>query len=89
MSGGVDMDKHVSTKSQNRRSDLPSARHRPSPRRSRRGRETQVFGNRAVRARQELKYLREAGYDIVADKAACLPGTDDYCSAAAVWYDMA
>lgn len=39
---------------------------------------------------KKLKYLREAGYDIVADKAACLRGTDDYCTAPPeLWYDMA
>jgi maleate isomerase len=39
---------------------------------------------------KKLKYLREAGYDIVADRCACLPGTDDYCTAPPeLWYDMA
>jgi len=39
---------------------------------------------------KKLKYLREAGYDIVAEKAAALQGTDDYCLAPAeLWYDMA
>jgi maleate cis-trans isomerase len=39
---------------------------------------------------KKLKYLREAGYDILADRAACLPGTDDYCTAPPqLWYDMA
>jgi maleate isomerase len=37
-----------------------------------------------------VKYLKEAGYELVADKAAALPGTDDYCTAPPqLWFDMA
>src|SRR5687768_16477669 len=37
-----------------------------------------------------LAYLREAGYHIVADKAASLAGTDAYCTTPpAFWYDLA
>jgi maleate isomerase len=40
--------------------------------------------------RPKLAYLREAGYDILADKAACLAGTDAYCvTPARFWYDLA
>lgn len=39
---------------------------------------------------KKLSYLREAGYDIVADKAASLAGTDAYCTTPpAFWYDLA
>jgi maleate cis-trans isomerase len=39
---------------------------------------------------KKVKYLEEAGYELVADKAAALPGTDDYCTAPAqLWFDMA
>src|SRR5437016_1659894 len=38
----------------------------------------------------KLAYLREAGYEILADKAACLSGTDAYCvTPARFWYDLA
>ena len=39
---------------------------------------------------EKLKYMREAGYDIVADRAAALDGTDAYCTTPPrFWYDMA
>jgi maleate isomerase len=39
---------------------------------------------------EKLKYMREAGYDLVADRAASLEGTDAYCTTPArFWYDMA
>jgi maleate isomerase len=39
---------------------------------------------------QKLLYLREAGYDIAADKAASLEGTDAYCTTPPrFWYDLA
>jgi len=39
---------------------------------------------------EKLKYLREVGYDIVADKAASLAGTDAYCTTPPqFWYDLA
>ena len=38
----------------------------------------------------KLKYMREAGYDIVTDRAASLEGTDVYCTTPPrFWYDMA
>jgi maleate isomerase len=40
--------------------------------------------------RPKLAYLREAGYDILADRAASLSGTDAYCvTPARFWYDLA
>src|SRR6516165_7904582 len=39
---------------------------------------------------QKLAYLREAGYEIVADKAVGLEGTDAYCTMPPrLWYDTA
>ena len=39
---------------------------------------------------KKKKYLVEAGYEIVADKAACLKGSDEYCTTAPrFWFDMA
>jgi maleate isomerase len=39
---------------------------------------------------QKLLYLREAGYELVADRAASLGGTDAYCSTPPrFWYDLA
>src|SRR5438067_10336637 len=39
---------------------------------------------------KKLAYLREAGYDIVADKAVGLEGTDAYCTMPPrLWYDNA
>jgi maleate isomerase len=39
---------------------------------------------------RKLAYLREAGYDIVADKAVGLDGTDAYCTMPPrLWYDTA
>src|SRR3954462_14663158 len=38
----------------------------------------------------KFAFLREAGYDILADRAACLSGTDAYCvTPARFWYDLA
>ena len=38
----------------------------------------------------KLKYMREAGYDIVADRAASLEGSDAYCTTPPrFWYDTA
>ena len=39
---------------------------------------------------KKLEFLREAGYRIVADEAACLSGTDEYCTMPPrFWHDMA
>jgi maleate cis-trans isomerase len=39
---------------------------------------------------KKLRYLREAGYQIVADKAVGLAGTDEYCSMPPqLWFDTA
>lgn len=39
---------------------------------------------------EKRRFLEEAGYEILADKAACLSGTDEYCvTPPCFWYDMA
>ncbi len=39
---------------------------------------------------EKARYLRESGYDLVADRAASLAGTDAYCTTPPkFWYDMA
>jgi maleate isomerase len=39
---------------------------------------------------KKLAYLREAGYAILADRAASLPGTDHYCTTPPqFWFDLA
>ena len=39
---------------------------------------------------KKVRFLREAGYDIVADKAVGLSGTDEYCTMPPqLWYDAA
>ena len=39
---------------------------------------------------EKLKYMREAGYDVIADRAASLDGTDAYCTTPPrFWYDLA
>lgn len=39
---------------------------------------------------EKLKYMREAGYDIIADRAASLENTDAYCmTPPRFWYDLA
>src|SRR5581483_6560109 len=93
MSGGVDMDKHVVA-------EIAKVTKRPSL--STAGALNAAF--EALNARRlvfvsetkqadhdkKLAYLREAGYDIIADKAASLEGTDAYCSAPPqFWYDTA
>ena len=39
---------------------------------------------------KKVKFLKEAGYELLADKAASLSGTDEYCvTPPRFWYDMA
>jgi maleate isomerase len=39
---------------------------------------------------KKAAFLREAGYQLIADKAASLPGTDQYCTTPPqLWYDLA
>jgi maleate isomerase len=93
MSGGVDMDKHVVA-------EIAKVTKRPAL--STASALNEAFA--ALRARRlvfisetkqadhdkKLAYLREAGYDIVVDKAASLAGTDAYCTTPPqFWYDLA
>jgi maleate isomerase len=93
MSGGVDMDEHVV-------SEIAKATKRPaiSTASSVRAALTALDAKRLVfisETKQDghdkkRKYLREAGYGIVADKAACLSGTDEYCTTPPqFWFDLA
>src|SRR4051794_40101074 len=83
MSGGVDMDKHVVA-------EIARATKRPALSTASAlnaafaalGARRMVFISETKQDDHDrkLEYLREAGYDIVADKAACLAGTDTYCT---------
>jgi len=93
MSGGVDMDNHVVA-------EIAKATGRPAI--STASAVQAALG--ALNARRlvfisetkqdghdkKLRFLKEAGYEIVGDKAACLSGTDEYCiTPPRFWYDMA
>jgi len=93
MSGGVDMDDFVV-------SEIAKAANRPAI--STAGAVRSALS--ALRARRlvfisetgpeghskKRDFLREAGYEIVADQAACLSGSDEYCTTPArFWYDTA
>jgi len=93
MSGGVDMDKHVVA-------EIARATKRPALSTASAlnaafaalGARRMVFISETKQDDHDrkLEYLREAGYDIVADKAACLAGTDTYCTMPPrLWYDLA
>ncbi len=93
MSGGVDMDKHVV-------SEIAKAAKRPaiSTATSVNAALAALDAKRLVFISEtkqkghdeKLRYMREAGYDIVADRAAALEGTDAYCTTPPrFWYDMA
>ena len=83
MSGGVDMDKHVVA-------EIARATKRPALSTASAlnaafaalGARRMVFISETKQDDHDkkLEYLREAGYDIVADKAASLAGTDTYCT---------
>jgi maleate isomerase len=93
MSGGVDMDKHVVQEIRRaiKRPAISTASAVTAALSALQAKRL-VFISETEQAGHDkkLKYLREAGYDIVADKAAALPGTDDYCTAPPeLWYDMA
>jgi maleate isomerase len=93
MSGGVDMDKRVVAEIEkvtgrpatSTASALNAAFAALNARRL-------VFISETKQADHDKKlaYLREAGFNIVADKAASLAGTDTYCTTPpAFWYDLA
>ena len=93
MSGGVDMDAFVV-------SEIAKAVKRPAistagavkAALAALGARRLVFISETEQAGHDKKvaYLREAGYELVADKAASLPGTDQYCvTPPRFWYDLA
>jgi len=93
MSGGVDMDKRVVA-------EIETVTGRPATSTASAltaafaalGARRLVFVSETQQADHDrkLSFLREASYDIVADKAACLAGTDAYCTTPpAFWYDLA
>jgi maleate isomerase len=93
MSGGVDMERHVIA-------ELEKAIGRPALSAASAlnaafaalGAKRLVFISETKQDEhdQKLRYLREAGYDIVADRAASLAGTDAYCSTPPkFWFDLA
>jgi maleate isomerase len=92
MSGGVDMDayvvseiaKHVNRPAISTAGAVKAALAALNARRL-------VFISETEQAGHDKKvaYLREAGYELVADKAASLPGTDHYCTTPPrFWYDL-
>jgi maleate isomerase len=93
MSGGVDMDKHVVA-------EIARATKRPALSTASAlnaafaalGARRMVFISETKQDDHDkkLEYLREAGYDILADKAASLAGTDTYCTTPPrFWYNLA
>jgi len=93
MSGGVDMDKHVVAEIERvtRRPALSTASALNAAFAAL-GARRLVFISETKQADHDKKlaYLREAGFDIVADKAASLEGTDAYCTTPPrFWYDTA
>ena len=93
MSGGVDMDNHVV-------SEIAKSTQRPAI--STAGAVKAALAALAARRLvfiseteqaghgKKLKFLKEAGYEILADKAAGLSGSDEYCvTPPAFWYDIA
>src|SRR5882672_10821813 len=93
MSGGVDMDKHVVD-------EIAKATKRPAISTASAvtaalqtlGAKRLVFISETEQAGHDkkAKYLREAGYELVADEAASLAGTDEYCvTPPQFWFDMA
>jgi len=91
MSGGVDMDKHVVAEIERvtRRPALSTASALNAAFAALRARRL-VFISETKQADHDKKlaYLHEAGFDIVADKAASLDGTDAYCTTPPrFWYD--
>jgi len=93
MSGGVDMDKHVVAEIERvTRCPALSTASALNAAFATLGARRLVFISETKQADHDRKlaYLREAGFDIVADKAASLEGTDAYCTTPPrFWYDTA
>jgi maleate isomerase len=93
MSGGVDMDRHVVA-------EIAKATNRPAistagavrAALAALGARRLVFISETGQAGHDKKvnFLKEAGYELLADKAAALAGTDAYCvTPPRFWYDLA
>jgi maleate cis-trans isomerase len=93
MSGGVDMDNYVV-------SEIARATKRPAistagavkAALAALGARRLVFISETEQAGHDkkVKFLKEAGYELIADKAASLAGTDEYCvTPPRFWYDLA
>jgi maleate cis-trans isomerase len=93
MSGGVDMDKHVVEEIHKaiKRPAISTASAVTAALTALNARRL-VFTSETEQAGHDkkAKYLREAGYELIADEAAALAGTDEYCIAPPqLWHDMA
>ena len=93
MSGGVDMDKHVVREiaSHAKRPAISTASAVNAALAALNAKRLVFISETKQKGHDEkLKYMREAGYDIVADRAASLEGSDAYCTTPPrFWYDMA
>ena len=93
MSGGVEMEQHVidEMKRVSGRPALSAASSLTAAFQALRARRL-VFVSETKQPGHDKKvrFLLEAGYDIVADKAVCLAGSDEYCTMPPrLWYDAA
>ncbi len=93
MSGGVDMDKHVvgAIAKTAKRPAISTAQAVTAALAALNAKRLVFISETTQKGHDEkLKYMREAGYDILADKAASLAGTDTYCTTPPrFWYDLA
>jgi len=93
MSGGVDMDKHVVREIAKtaKRPAISTATAANAALAALNAKRLVFISETNPKAHEEkLNYMREAGYDIIADRAASLAGTDAYCTTPPrFWYDLA
>ena len=92
MSGGVEMEQHVIDEMQrvSGRPALSAASSLTAAFRALGARRLVFVSETAQEGHdKKLRFLREAGYDIVADKAVGLAGTDAYCTTPPqLWFDV-
>jgi maleate isomerase len=92
MSGGVEMEKHVIDEMQrvSGRPALSAASSLTAAFRALAARRLVFVSETAQEGHdKKVRFLREAGYDILADKAVGLPGTDAYCTMPPqLWFDV-
>jgi maleate isomerase len=93
MSGGVDMDRHVVREiaSTAKRPAISTASAVNAALAALAAKRLVFISETKQKGHDEkLKYMREAGYDIIADRAAALEGSDAYCTTPPrFWYDRA